>query len=66
MPLAGLVSILVVLIIVGLALWILGQIPMDDTHRIIKVVILVVVCIYLLYWLLGFLPAGGLYLPHRG
>lgn len=65
MPL-GLINILVALVIVGLVLWAVEQIPMDDTiKRIIRVVVIVVVCIYLLYFLVGLLPSGGLYLPRR-
>jgi hypothetical protein len=57
---AVLIQLIVVLVIVGLALWVLGQIPMDATiARIIRVVIIVVVCIYLLYFLVGMLPAGS-------
>ena len=55
-----LIEIVIVLVIVGLALWVLQQIPMDATiARIIRVVIIVVVCIWLLYVLVGFLPSGG-------
>ena len=55
-----LIQLIVVLVIVGLALWILSQIPMDPTiARIIRVVIIVFVCIWLLYVLIGFLPTTG-------
>lgn len=47
MPL--LVSIIVPLVIVGLVLWVISQIPMDPTiARIIKVVVVVFVCLWLL------------------
>jgi len=58
---AILIQIIIVLVVVGLALWILQQIPMDATiARIIRVVIIVFVCIWLLYLLVGFLPNAGL------
>lgn len=65
MPFPGtLISLLVLLIIAGLVLWIIGQIPMDATiARIIRVVVIVVICIYLLYFLLGMLPPA--YYPYR-
>ena len=54
-----LIEIIVVLIVVGLLLWVVSQIPMDPTiARIIRVVVIVVVCIWLLYFLVGFLPSG--------
>jgi hypothetical protein len=63
---AFLIQIIVVLILVGLALWIVQQIPMDPTiARIVRVVIIVFVAIWLLYLLVGFLPGTGLYYPHR-
>jgi hypothetical protein len=63
---AVLINLLVVLIIFGLVLWAVSQIPMDPTiARIIRVVVIVFVCIYLVYFLVGFLPAGGLYPARR-
>jgi hypothetical protein len=54
---AFLIQLIVVLVIVGLALWILSQIPMDPAiARIIRVVVIVVVCIWLLYFLVGMTP----------
>ena len=54
-----LVQVLIGLIIVGLVLWVISQIPMDPTiARIIRVCVIVFVCIWLLYMLIGF--AGGL------
>jgi hypothetical protein len=51
---AFLIQVVVVLIIVGLILWVITQIPMDATiARIIRVVVIVCVCIWLLYVLLG-------------
>lgn len=51
---AFLIQILIVLIIVGLLLWIVQQIPMDATiARIIRVVVVVLVLIWLLYVLVG-------------
>jgi hypothetical protein len=57
---AFLIQVVVVLVVVGLILWALSQIPMDATiARILRVVIIVVVCLWLLYVLVGYLPAGG-------
>lgn len=57
---AFLIQLVVVLIIVGLLLWIVQQIPMDATiARMIRVVVVVAVCLWLLSVLLGL--AGG---PH--
>lgn len=61
-----LIEIVIVLVIVGLILWVLQQIPMDATvARIIRVVVIVCVCIWLLYVLVGFLPAGAGFYPYR-
>ena len=66
MPLQGLIGILIILVMAGLILWAVGQFPLDATiARLIKVVVVVVVCLYVLYFLVGFLPSGGLYLPRR-
>ena len=55
-----LLEIIVVLIVVGLAMWVLQQIPMDPTiARIVRVVIIVAVAIWLLYIVVGLLPSGG-------
>ena len=49
-----LIQVIVVLVIVGLLLWIVEQIPMDATiARIIRVVVIVAVCLYLLSLLLS-------------
>lgn len=57
---AALIQIVVILVIAGLILWGLSQIPMDPTvARIIRVVVIVVLCIWLLYFLVGLVPAGG-------
>jgi uncharacterized membrane protein YwzB len=62
---AFLINIVVVLIVVGLLLWILQQIPMDPTiARIIRVVAIVCVCLWLISLLLGYLPNGP-YPLHR-
>ncbi len=61
-----LIQLIIVLVVVGLLLWVIQQIPMDATiARIIRVVIIVVVCIWLLYFLAGYLPAGGFGPPMR-
>ncbi len=63
---AFLVQILIVLVIVGLVLWAVSQIPMDPTiARIIRVVVIVFVCIWLIYVLAGLLPGTVQPLPHR-
>lgn len=63
---AGLLYILVVLVIVGLGLWVLDQIPIDATiKRIIRVIVIVLVCLWLLWWLISLFPYGGLVPPRR-
>jgi uncharacterized protein (DUF983 family) len=50
-----LVSLIVGLVVVGLVLWVLSQIPMDATiARIIRVVIIVCVVLWLLSILTGY------------
>ena len=57
---AFLIQLIVMLVVVGLLLWVVSQIPMDPTiARIIRVIVIVVVCIWLLYFLVGYLPAGS-------
>ncbi len=54
------ITLIVGLVIVGLILWVLEQIPMDATiARIIRVVIIVVACIWLLQFLLAMFGGGG-------
>jgi predicted secreted protein len=56
---AVLIQIVIGLVIVGLVLWAVQQIPMDPAiARIIRVVIIVCVVVWLLYYLASFL--GGL------
>jgi hypothetical protein len=63
---ALLIQLVIVLVVVGLALWVISQIPMDATiAKIIRVIVIVVVCLWLLYVLVGFLPAGGFVYPRR-
>ncbi len=46
---AFLIQIVIALVVVGLVLWVVGQIPMDATiARIIRVVVIVAVCLWLL------------------
>jgi hypothetical protein len=62
---AFLIQIVVVLLIVGLILWAITQIPMDATiARIIRVVVVVCVVIWLLYALLGMSGSGPVF-PRR-
>ena len=57
----SLISLVVVLIVVGLLLWAVQQIPMDATIRtIIRVVVIVAVCVWLLS---AFGLLGGLEVP---
>jgi hypothetical protein len=61
-----LISILIVLVICGLILWAISQIPMDPViARIIRVVVIVFVAIWLIYELAGMLPSGGFTPLHR-
>lgn len=63
--LAPLIQIVIALVIIGLVLWVIQQIPMDAAiARIIRVVIVVAVVIWLLSVLVGWLPAVGPY-PYR-
>jgi hypothetical protein len=55
-----LLELVIVLVVVGLLLWILQQIPMDPAFaRIIRVVVIVAVCIWLIYFLVGLLPGNA-------
>jgi hypothetical protein len=59
---AFLIQIVVVLLVVGLILWAVTQIPMDATiARIIRVVVIVCVVIWLLYVLLGIAGTGPVF-----
>ena len=49
-----LLQLVAALVIVGLILWALTQIPMDPTiAKVIRVLVIVVVCVWLVYVLLG-------------
>jgi hypothetical protein len=66
----ALLNLLVVLLIVGVVLWGISQIPgIDGTIlRIVRVVIIVFVAIYLIYFFAGMLgsgPSPGFYPYHR-
>jgi len=55
-----LIQVIVGLIIVGLALWVIQQIPMDPAiARLIRIIVIVVVCIWLLYVVVGLLGGGA-------
>lgn len=61
-----LLQLIVALVIVGLLLWVLQQIPMDPTiARIIRVVVIVVVVIYILEILVGAFGGLSLWPPGR-
>lgn len=64
---ALLIQALIVLVIVGIILWGVSQIPMDATiAKMIRVIVIVFVAIYLVYLLASLLPGGpGLSLYHR-
>jgi hypothetical protein len=63
---ALLIQLVIVLVVVGLALWVISQIPMDATiAKIIRVIVIVVVCLWVLYVLVGLLPPGGFVYPRR-
>lgn len=56
---ALLIQVLIGLVIVGLVLWAITQIPMDPAiQRIIRVVVIVFVVIWLLYALIGMTGTG--------
>lgn len=62
---AILIQIVIVLAVVGLFLWAVTQIPMDDAIRkIIRVVIIVFVCLWLLYALMGMVGGGFTLYPY--
>ena len=55
---AALLQIIIALVIVGLILWVIQQIPMDPAiAKVIRVVVIVFVAIWLLYIVVGLL--GG-------
>ena len=62
-----LIQIVIALVIVGLVLWVVTQIPMDAAiARIIRVVVIVCVVIWLLYVVLGMTGSGPpIGWPHR-
>jgi hypothetical protein len=62
-----LIQTIVALVIVGLVLWVVAQIPMDAAiARIIRVVVIAFVVIWLLYVVLGMAGSGPpLLWPHR-
>ncbi len=64
MFLGSFLNVIVVLVVVGLALWIIQQIPMDATiAKLIRVVIVVFAAIWLLYFVTGLLGGPGLGVP---
>jgi hypothetical protein len=59
-----LIQIVVALVIVGLILWVIQQIPMDPTiARIIRVIVIVVVCLWLLMLLVSIAGSGFTLFP---
>jgi hypothetical protein len=64
-PLALLINVLVVLLIVGVILWAVSQIPMDPAiAKVIRIVVVVFVMIWLIYFLAGLMVPGFEY-PFR-
>lgn len=58
-------SIIVALVVVGLILWVVQQLPIDAAIvRIIRVVVIVIVVLWLLSFLMGYGPSTGWY-PRR-
>lgn len=53
--LAMLISIVITLIVIGLLLWLIQQLPLDPT---IMMIIRVVIIVFAIIWLLQFLPGG--------
>jgi uncharacterized protein (DUF983 family) len=63
---AALIQIIVMLVIVGLALWVVSVLPIDPAiKQIIRVIVIVVICIWLLYFLVGILPSSGAWSLYR-
>lgn len=59
-----LIQIIVALVIVGLLLWVVEQIPMDATiARIIRVVVIVAVVLYLLQIFTGVFGGANVFGP---
>lgn len=59
---AFLIQVIITLVIVGLILWVVSQIPMDPTiARIIRVIVIVCVCLWLLSMLIGYTPVFPVY-----
>lgn len=61
-----LVPIVVTLLIVGIVLWAITQIPMDAAiARIIRVIVIVFVAIWLIYLLAGMFGTGPVFYPYH-
>jgi type IV secretory pathway TrbL component len=61
-----LIEIVIVLVVVGLVLWAVQQIPMDPAiARMIRVVVIVGVVLWLLYFLSGFVNGLPPFAPRR-
>jgi uncharacterized membrane protein len=59
-------SIVISLIVIGLLLWLVGLLPIDDTvKRIIQVVVIVCIILWLLSMLAGYGGSGFIYPPPR-
>lgn len=62
-----LIQLVVTLVVVGLLLWVLQQVPMDPAiAKIIRVVVVACVVIWLLYVLMEVLGAGSVPVLRRG
>lgn len=54
------IELIVVLVLLGLLLWVVGQLPIDPTiQRIIRVVVIVVAVLYVLSAFTGYAPRLG-------
>ncbi len=60
------IQVVLIVVIAGLALWVMGQFPVDPViFKVGRVVIIVVAVILLVYLLLGAVGGGGLSLGTR-
>jgi hypothetical protein len=53
----GLIQIVIILLVAGVLLWGISQLPIDATiQKIVRVIVIVVVAIYVIYYLASLLP----------
>jgi hypothetical protein len=64
-PAAVLIQVLLILLVIGVVLWGVAQIPMDAAiAHLIRVAVIILVAIWLIYLLAGMLGMGPPW-PHR-